>query len=418
MRLPGHWPRRRLPFRPSRAPVNCIRPSFLLVFAFAALAIPRAPAAAPEPDAVGEADAVDAVDTADDSPAADPALSPIPALDDDAPAEGTSEGTDTATLPASFGEWLERSPDVCVGRADARLAEPQHYEHGGFRYVIEGASASVERSEPSAARTRLGVLNCIKDFSPETRANLAEYLARFEASQVDGIVVAGDTAYTREELEHILDFVAAPGVPVYALIGNMESRAAFNAAVSAVHARHPNVLHLGLVRRIETSGATLVSMPGYHDARFSHQIDGCLYTPEDVDSVGVLAKEASSKVLLVSHGPPRQSGRHALDYVPEHGNVGDRRLAKVLKESEIPFGIFGHVQEAGGHATDRHGRGEIRPLTSSPELYVNPGPANSLPWRMNAGPESHGMAVILSIENDEARYEVLRSPRRVAIADD
>lgn len=321
--------------------------------------------------------------------------------------------------PESYAAYLEASSGVCVGPMEARQAEPSTWERGGFRYTLDGASGSVRRIEDAAPqRFRLGVLNCVKDYSPETAANLAEYLARFRALEVDGIVLAGDSAHNLRELEQILELLAATDLPVYALIGNMESRAEFNAAVRAVHARRPNVLHLGLSRLIDADGVSLVSLPGYHDRRYIHRDDGCQYGEEDLASVEVLAERARHPVLLVAHGPPRQSGRVGLDHVPEVGNVGDPRLAEVLARSKVPFALFGHVQEAGGRGTDRAGRKELRPLAPAESLYLNPGAANSLPWKMNHGPESFGMAAILTFEGGQAQYEIIRSPQRVVLADD
>jgi Icc-related predicted phosphoesterase len=102
-----------------------------------------------------------------------------------------------------------------------------------------------------------------------------------------------------------------------------------------------------------------------------------------------------------------------LDHVPEAGNVGDPDLTDLITAAKLPFGVFGHILEAAGRGTDLSGKREIKPGVFSDALYVNPGSANSLPWRMNVGPESYGMAMLFTISGQKAKYEVFRSPQRI-----
>lgn len=318
-------------------------------------------------------------------------------------------------LAATFDLYQENNEGRCVGPADGRLAKPQEYEHAGFRYVLEGARVKVTRVKPRAGPTALpalGIVNAIKDDAPETRQNLDDYLAKFAAADVDGIVVGGDTAFDESELTSLLGRLGAAGVPVYAIIGNQESRGSWNRALRDVHRTHPNVLNLDLVRVVDAEAFDLVTLPGYYDKRYTHQTGACVYTPADAKGLAALAASVEGPVILVSHGPPKQAGKKALDFVPGAGNVGDEAMTAALAAAKIPFGIFGHVLETGGRATDLSGKKELRPGTFAGSLYLNPGSANSLPWRMNTGPESYGMAAVLTIQGKKARYEIHRSPRR------
>lgn len=315
-------------------------------------------------------------------------------------------------LPADFDAYQEEMEIKCVGPVDGRLAKTQVYELNGFRYELEGARAKVTRTKERTKPVSLGILSAIKDDAPETQANLADYLAKFAAADVDGIVVGGDTAFDESEIVAIITHVAKAGVPVYAIIGNQENRSSWNRACRELHRKYPNVINLDLVRVLEAEAFDLVSLPGYFDKRYTHQSGSCVYTAADAKGLVKLAAPLDGPVVLVSHGPPKQAGKSALDWVPNAGNVGDEHMAKAIAEAKIPFGIFGHVLEAGGRGTDLSGRREVKPNTWSDTLYLNAGSANSLPWRMNTGPASYGMAMLLTFDGKKARYEVYRSPQR------
>jgi hypothetical protein len=90
--------------------------------------------------------------------------------------------------------------------------------------------------------------------------------------------------------------------------------------------------------------------------------------------------------------------------------VGDPKLADLLKRMKVPFGVFGHILEAGGHATDLGGK----PLAQKklfPALYVDQGSANPLIWKMNDGTTAYGLAAILTVDGKQASYEVLKAPK-------
>lgn len=311
---------------------------------------------------------------------------------------------------------LERET-TCVGTTDAFLSEPLTYDAGDYTYEVRGASAKVTRKteRKAPAERRFGVLNAIKDDTADTRANVDEYLAKFKEADVDAIIIGGDTAYDEFELESLLERVASAGLPVYAIIGNMESSGSFNRACMAVHRRKPNLLNVDLVRVVSTDGVNFVSLPGYYDTKLTHATGSCVYARADLKEFPSLAEGLDGPVVALSHGPPQQSGTAAIDYTEDGKNAGDGAFAKALSKTDIRFGIFGHVVEAGGRASDRSGKSEIRPNVLTDALYLNPGSANAQPQRMNNGTTSYGVAAILTFEGDKARYEVLKSTRRFGL---
>jgi Icc-related predicted phosphoesterase len=327
--------------------------------------------------------------------------------DDVAPAEAH-------TPPKDFDAYQEANEMTCVGLPDGKQTAVMEYDVGGFHYAINGGHAKVTRLK---ARThpdvRLGIVNAIKDATEETVANLNDYFKRFKAEDVDAILVGGDTAYGEDDIEAILKIVGANDVPVYAVIGNAETRAAWNRAARAAWQANHNIINVDLVRVVNGEGFSLVSLPGYHDKRFSSNVAPCLYTAEDVTALPEVLAGVTGPTVLLTHGPPRQTGKNAIDYTQQAGNVGDPDMAAALAKAKVAFGVFGHIVEAGGRATDASGKKEIKPLTLSDSLYLNPGSANSAPWRMNVGPASYGMAAVMWIDGTKAKYEILKSPQRV-----
>jgi Icc-related predicted phosphoesterase len=163
------------------------------------------------------------------------------------------------------------------------------------------------------------------------------------------------------------------------------------------------------VRRVEADGFTLVSLPGYYDKRFFHESAGCQYKADDAGELSRIAKGAPSPVVLVSHGPPRQDGKAAIDVTDDGHNVGDPDLATAIAEAKIPFGVFGHILEAGGRATDLEGKKTIKPGQAAASMYINPGPAFADPWGLNGGAVSHGMAAILNIKGGKGEWQQIKA---------
>ena len=317
-------------------------------------------------------------------------------------------------VPTAFDKYQEESETVCVGNPEHAFAAAESWSAAGHKFTVSGARAQVKRDGPDAAslarkgEARLGLLAAVKDFTPDTQANLKAFVEAFKRAGVSGIVVDGDSAYGVDDqdttLSEMFTFLGAQGLPVYAVIGNSESRSSFNRGVLAAFRKHPNVINLDLVRRVDGDGFTLVSLPGYYDKRYIPESAGCLYKPEDVQALPALVKDATSPVVLVSHGPPRQHGKFALDATNDGHNVGDPELAAALLQAKINFGVFGHILESGGRATDASGKHQVKPNSAASELFINPGPAFADPWELNSGKVSHGMAAILTLRGGKGEW--------------
>ncbi len=319
-------------------------------------------------------------------------------------------------VPTAFEKYQEDSETVCVGDPAHSFAE-ESWSAAGHRFAVTGGRAQVKRDGPDAAaaaakgEARLGLLAAVKDFTPETQANLKAFVEQFKRAGVSGIVVDGDSAYGVDDqdttLSEMFSFLGAQELPIYAVIGNSESRSSFNRGVLTAFRRHPNVINLDLVRRVDGDGFVLVSLPGYYDKRYIPESAGCLYKSSDVEGLVALAKDPQGPVVLVSHGPPRQEGKFALDATNDGHNVGDPDLASAMQQAKISFGVFGHILESGGRATDVSGKKQVKPNSAVSELFVNPGPAFADPWQLNSGTVSHGMAAILTLRGSKGEWQSL-----------
>ncbi len=315
---------------------------------------------------------------------------------------------DVADWPA----WQEAYQFDC-NAPFAPVAKPEAASFGGFRYEFAGGTIKVRRETPRKEKAaRLGVIAGIKDLEPETQDALKKVLALFEAADVDAVVIGGDTAEEPEALDKIYGFlVEATKRPMLTIAGNTERGGAHNYAVAKLRkAGNVHLINMGLSRRYDGEGFDLVSLAGYHDKRYLHLSGGCLYTDKAVSEAVSAAKAADDPVVLLSHGPPKQTGKQALDFVPQVGNVGDPALGELIKQAKIPFGVFGHILEAGGHATDLGGKllPQKKPFAA---LYLNQGSVNPLIWKMNDGTTSYGLAAILTVQGKQASYEMIRLPK-------
>jgi Icc-related predicted phosphoesterase len=288
------------------------------------------------------------------------------------------------------------------------LATPVELVINKLAYTYTGPALAAKKKDPDGVVT-LGLLGAVKDFSSDTQKALATFLKRFERQKVDALVLLGDIAATEFEITQVLLACAKTGLPVLAVIGNSEGRAAFNRAILAAMKVAPNVINMNIIRRVDLGGAVLISLPGYRDKRFVHQTSGCLYKDRDLKAMARMLKGVAPPVVMVAHGPPAGRGKRALDVAVEAGNVGDMGLASFIKKHKIPFGVFSHILEAGGQAVDAKDR-FVKPNKWVSSLYINAGSANPLRWQLNTGKLACGMAAVYRIKGKKASYTLMRLP--------
>ena len=296
---------------------------------------------------------------------------------------------------------------ICVSPWTTK-GSPVKFEAGGFDMNQQGAQVTATSAKPDG-KLVFGVIADIKENTSENQANIKLILEHFAKNNVELIVVPGDLGDTQAQIEQVLTQLAESKLPILTVIGNREGRTAYAEAIKASKTRYRGLIDLNQQRLVTVDNVAFISIPGYHNKIYIHARDGCHYTPEDVEASEAIAKAAEGKTrFLVSHGPPRQKGPHALDRTLEQANVGDPELQNFLMETGISFGIFANIHEAGGHATDRTGEKRMAENEWVESMYVNPGPADAVRWAMNDGSESVGMAAVISVDGVRAKYSIYR----------
>jgi Icc-related predicted phosphoesterase len=316
----------------------------------------------------------------------------------------SAEAQRPAPTPAA-----ETSDPACLAPWNPAGAE-RTVEVGATSFKITGTKLTGAMKD-HAGETILGVMSDIKEETPENVANIDAILDFFKREKAQAIVIAGDLGEEEAQIEHVLDRIAAAKLPMFVVIGNRESRAAFNSAVAASAGRFGGIFNLNQLRLVTLDDLALVSMPGYYNKIYVHAADGCDYKPADVEATRAIILAAAPKpVVMVSHGPPRQDGADALDRTLEQVNVGDPSLARLLKETNVKFGLFANIHESGGRATNLAGTQLIAQGKPVEELYMNAGPSDAVKWKMNDGTESVGMAGLFVLKGKEASFKIHRMP--------
>ncbi len=308
---------------------------------------------------------------------------------------------------------VRRADPACVAPY-AETAPSKEIEVGGKKFALRGTRVD-EVSKDDDDELHVGVVADIKEDTAENLANLDAILKFFKDNKAEAIVVDGDLGDDQKQIESVLNKLSESGLPLFAIIGNREGRAAFNGAVAGVQARYPGLINLNAVRAVVFDDGALVSVPGYHNKVYIHAEDGCQYSAADLEGTKpALAATKGKTTVLVSHGPPKQDGADALDRTLEQVNVGDPALRDFIRDNAIKFGVFANIHEAGGRATNLAGTTLVGEGKPADELFLSTGPADSVRWTMNDGTESVGMAAMLSVKADKASFKVFRVPAKAA----
>ena len=307
----------------------------------------------------------------------------------------------------TWKDYIKANRYNCPGPLDT-LAEPRIFEAGGKKYSQSGYRVDIEGGDEDS-RIKIGILSASKDLSDYTRKNLSETLAWFKQEGAEWIVANGDLAIDEFDFEELIEILAKTNLPTLIVLGNSDSQGSWARIYRSIFDKYPNLFDGTLVRQIVADDAEFWTVAGYHNKAFIHKTGACSYKTEDVDLIRRNLKSSQkAPVVLVSHGPPQGKGAHALDRIADKKNVGDPDLTKLIEKRNIPFGIFGHILEAGGRGVGAKFKKKIRPNIPSENLYLNAGSVSGDPWGMLDGSASYGMAMMMEINEGKASYKIKR----------
>ncbi|GAB4305354.1 MAG: hypothetical protein Kow0090_20940 [Myxococcota bacterium] len=303
---------------------------------------------------------------------------------------------------ADWEDYEKKLSVRCLGPF-VTISKPREINISGRTFVIYGYKL-VEKGGRANQAIRIGVVSTSKDTTEETKHNLRGFTDWFKSENVSAIVMGGDISDKASGVKEMLEILAMSGLPVYAVMGNNDIRGEFNSGVKSLREKYPNVFNMNLVRMVDAVGYDIISLPGYYDPQYTASRNTCVYTDSDISAMARLVKESNDPIILLSHGPPKDKGKEGIDFATAGANVGDERITKFISEQKIPFGVFGHIIEAGGKATLLEGKKPIAEGAWSERFYLNPGSSSAVYWGLNDGRTSVGMAAILEIQGKKGRY--------------
>jgi len=317
-----------------------------------------------------------------------------------------------AAKHANWDAYMQKNRYKCPGPFDS-LSEVRKFKIGGKSYAHDGYRLEIQ-SKDADKSVKVGIISALKDSSSATKKNLKDTLAWFKKEKAEWIIANGDLAMDEFALEEVMEALGKAKVPVLIVVGNSESRGSWARTYKDRAKKYPNLINGTWVRQIVADDVEFWTLPGYYDKAFVHQGAGCGYKKEDLDAMKKSLNPAgSSPVVLISHGPPRGKGKHAIDWILDKRNVGDPMINDFLSKKKIAFGVFGHILEAGGAGVGTDQKTRIAPGKMSKALYLNAGSLSGDPWRMNDNSTSNGMSMLLTIEGKQAKYSVKKFSNRV-----
>ncbi len=311
---------------------------------------------------------------------------------------GCGSSADPSSGEQANGPYLRCAPPGSDGVVESFKLGPLVIKRDGHDLDVRGIDRGV---------VVLGVLAGINEPDGPTLQNLSFFLDRFKAAEVQAILVAGGVGLAEKDTSGILEALAKAPVPVLISPGAQESFDVVRSRIAHARKGSPQLIDMTLVRRVRMGHISIISLPGYHNPYYLEAGErGCSYEPGDLADVAGLVEKDKTPVLL-SASPPRGKGLAAVDRGRGGVNMGDPALARSLLESKIGFGLFGHVYEAGGKATNSDGETSVASGAWQDTLYLQAGAVDSVPLTLVDGGLSVGMAHVVEFSGSRGRYRTI-----------
>lgn len=235
-------------------------------------------------------------------------------------------------------------------------------------------------------------------------AEKAGYFAdKLKEMGIDGIITPGDIGENHDEIRSVLEALAETGLPVFAIPGDNEARQDYKTGLREASKGHANIIDMTRYRRFNGDDADFVSLPGYQIKEFVHT-GGFWASPEYIQETGRLRQGLDDAVVLITHGAGYTGANPGPATLENGADIGDMLTARMMVENDIPFAVCGNAHEAGGIAATFEGR-NIQPGEWAAQFTANFGTLKQ--WKLLNGETINGMAGVLYIRGDEAKYEIV-----------
>lgn len=288
----------------------------------------------------------------------------------------------------------------------------------GEEYRFDGNKVS-QLSSDEDNEARYGV---ISDAHGEVeKAKL--FAQKFKEMKLDGIILPGDLPSNetlrygqrdsnpdKNEIKQVLEAVAETGLPIFVIPGNHERKLDYESALAEVTAKYDNVIDMTQFRVFDGDDADFVSLPGYQ----TFEIPGRQFIPEDgywakpdfIRATGKLREGLDDTVVLIAHGAGKtNTDRKAGPATIYSGSdVGDATTTEMMRKSNIPFAVVGHIHEAGGLAATSDGK-PVKQGEWAEQFTANFGGLEN--WKHLNGETYNGMAGVLSVKGNQSKFDMM-----------
>jgi Icc-related predicted phosphoesterase len=161
----------------------------------------------------------------------------------------------------------------------------------------------------------------------------------------DFILIAGDYANVTLDIEPY----AKLGIPVYVIPGNHETKEDYYNEIEDMHERYLPVIDIH-GKAVDLPGFNIVGLGGYYDKDYIVE-NGFLLNDSDYENAREMLFSFMSQdepIIFLTHSPPFSDTK--MDYVPNVGNVGDKKIADLMNDNQLSniINVCGHIHEGKG----------------------------------------------------------------------
>lgn len=288
-------------------------------------------------------------------------------------------------------------------------------------YYIMRDNTLTQKSQGNK-QIRFGVVSDIHGEGEKAR----KIAQNFSNQNLDAILIAGDISRhfldkknipeSKEIKDSLIPFLET-GKPVYVIAGNHESKNIYFKTISELSQKYNNLFDLATLDYVDlqgvnifgVSGGTFNASNGFNIKKKIKSIDDTVF---NLDSDPVLmishmpAKfnhvEAIDEIYSIQIGKKKITDRHKAEKLIYQGNEfikfnfkhsGLKELTNLIKNKNISFSVSGHYHMNRG-ANNLY-ENILEDINSS-NLFMSPGAAQ------------YDMAGILTIKDNQAKYELLK----------
>lgn len=285
----------------------------------------------------------------------------------------------------------------------------------GEEYRFEGNRVT----QLSSDEDNVATYGVISDIHGEVeKAKL--FAEEFKKEGVDGIIIPGDlpnnetlrygrrdSKNDKTEIKEVLEAVAQTGLPIFVIPGNHERRTDYESALAEIKTKYDNVIDMTQFRVFDGDDVDFVSLPGYQTLMVGRRKfipdDGYWAKPSAVRATGELRGGLDDSVILIAHGAGKTNARAGPGTIYNGQDVGDVTTTEMMKKYNIPFAVVGNIHEAGGLAATFDGK-SVKQGEWAKQFIANFGGLER--WKHLNGETYNGMAGILTVKGDEAKFEM------------